>query len=40
MHDALWDGTNEYGVPVASGVYFCTMKTGIYTATQRLVLVR
>lgn len=39
-HEAVWDGTGERGSRVASGVYFCTLKTGVYTATQRLVLVR
>lgn len=40
MHEAVWDGSNAHGTGVASGVYFCTLKTGIYTATQRLVLIK
>ncbi|HUV35775.1 MAG TPA: C25 family cysteine peptidase [Patescibacteria group bacterium] len=39
-HETVWDGTNERGTRVASGVYFCMLKTGVYRATQRLVLVR
>ena len=38
---ALWDGTNEAGEPVASGVYFYTIQTADdYTATKKMVVVR
>lgn len=33
-----WDGNNEYGESVASGVYFYTLTAGNYTATRRMVI--
>jgi hypothetical protein len=39
-HSVSWDGRDESGGPVASGVYFCRMRTGVYTASSRLVLLR
>ncbi|MCG9129428.1 PD40 domain-containing protein [Candidatus Poribacteria bacterium] len=35
---AYWDGMNETGEPVASGVYFYTMKAGTITTTKRMVI--
>lgn len=35
---AYWDGRNEWGEPVASGVYFYTLKTGDFTATRKLLI--
>jgi hypothetical protein len=38
---AYWDGTNESGEPVASGVYFYTIQTDDnYTATKKMVMAR
>jgi hypothetical protein len=39
-HEAVWDGTDNRGAAVASGVYFCRFRTDAYTATTRLALVR
>lgn len=39
-HEAVWDGRDGSGAPVASGVYFCRFKAGVYEATGRLVLLR
>jgi hypothetical protein len=39
-HAAVWDGTDNRGTAVASGIYFCRFKTGPYEATTRLALVR
>ena len=39
-HSAAWDGRDKAGRQVSSGVYFCRLKTGVYTATSRLVLLR
>jgi hypothetical protein len=40
IHSVRWDGRDGEGRPVSSGVYFCRMKTGVYSATSRLVLLR
>ena len=37
---AYWDGRNESGESVASGVYFYTLTAGDYSATRRLVIVK
>ena len=35
---AYWDGRNEFGEPVASGVYFYTLTTGNFTATRKMLI--
>ncbi|RKU21404.1 hypothetical protein C6500_06510 [Candidatus Poribacteria bacterium] len=35
---AHWDGKNELGEPVASGVYFYTLKAGDLTATRKMLV--
>ena len=35
---AHWDGRNAQGEPVASGVYFYTLKAGEFTATQKMLI--
>ena len=37
---AYWNGKNELGEPVASGVYFYTLTAGDFTATRRLLIVK
>ena len=37
---AYWDGHNESGESVASGVYFYQLRAGDYTATRRMVIVK
>ena len=39
-HMAVWDGTNDAGEQVSSGVYFAHLKAGVFTATRRMVLLR
>jgi len=39
-HSVRWRGLNHQGVGVASGVYFCRLTSGGYTATSRMVLLR
>ena len=39
-HRVSWNGIDDHGRPVASGVYFCRLRAGAYEATGRLVLVR
>ena len=35
---AYWDGRNEVGEPVASGVYFYTLIAGDFTATRKMLI--
>ena len=35
---AYWDGRNQVGEPVASGVYFYTLKTGDFAATRKMLI--
>ena len=35
-----WDGKNEIGEPVASGIYFYTLTTGDFTATRKMLLMK
>ena len=35
---AYWDGKNELGEPVASGLYFYTLNAGEFTATRKLLI--
>ena len=37
---AHWDGKNERGEPVASGVYFYTFTAGDFTATRKMLIIR
>ncbi len=37
---AYWDGRNTVGEPVASGVYFYTLKAGEFTATRKMLIVK
>lgn len=40
VHRAVWDGTDQAGRPVASGVYFYRLKTDTFTGTRKMVLQR
>ena len=35
-----WDGDNVNGAAVSSGIYFCRMKAGDFTATRKMVLMK
>ena len=35
---AYWDGRNEFGEPVASGVYFYTLTAGNFSATRKMLI--
>ena len=37
---AVWDGHNDAGAPVASGVYFCRMVAGAFSDNRRMVLLK
>lgn len=40
VHRAVWDGRNQDGVPVATGVYLCRLASGRFTSTSKLLLLR
>ena len=37
---AYWDGKNEVGEPVASGVYFYTLTAGDFSATRKMLIMK
>ena len=37
---AYWDGRDDVGEEVASGVYFCTLRSGDFSQTRRMVILR
>ena len=39
-HVITWDGRNDDGQIVTSGIYFSNMKTGKYTATKKMILMK
>jgi len=36
----MWDGKNDSGKEVASGVYFCRLKAGDFSETRKIVLIK
>ena len=40
MHSIDWNGEDEFGNPVNSGVYFYKLKCGKYSATKKMILIR
>ncbi len=39
-HSELWDRTNDNGIRVAPGIYFCRMEAGKFQETRKLVLLQ
>ncbi|UCE18070.1 MAG: T9SS type A sorting domain-containing protein [Gemmatimonadota bacterium] len=39
-YTVTWDGRDESGVEVTSGVYFCTIEAGNFTATKKMLLLK
>jgi hypothetical protein len=39
-HWIIWDGNNDLGQPVASGVYFMTMQAGPFRDTKKLIVLK
>ena len=35
-----WDGRNEFGEPVASGVYFYHLSAGDYSAARKMLIIK
>jgi hypothetical protein len=40
VHSIVWDGTNDAGTPVASGVYFVQMKAGEFEQRRKMTLLK
>ena len=40
QYSVTWDGTDSSGREVGSGIYFCRLEGGDYTATKRMVLMK
>jgi hypothetical protein len=39
-HALQWDGTNDFGEPAPSGVYFCTLEAASFSTSRPVVLAR
>jgi flagellar hook assembly protein FlgD len=39
-YEVIWDGKDENGKEVASGIYFYQLKTKDFTATKKMILLR
>jgi hypothetical protein len=37
---AYWDGRNQFGEQVSSGVYFYNLNTGDFTATRKMIIMK
>ncbi len=40
VHSVVWDGRDEHGRSMPSGVYFCRMRSGDYSQTRKIVLAK
>jgi len=39
-HSATWDGRDGYGIPVASGIYFCHLTAGPFQAVRKMLFLK
>jgi flagellar hook assembly protein FlgD len=39
-HQVVWDGTNDDGHKVGSGVYWSQMKAGSYVSSKKMVILK
>jgi len=39
-HEVAWDGTDEYGIDVAAGVYLYRLRSGELEETRKMILLR
>jgi hypothetical protein len=40
MYKAFWDGRNDRGAPVATGLYFYRARIGEYGSVKKMVLLK
>lgn len=40
FHSVSWNGLNDLGAPVSTGMYFYTISAGTYTSTKKMVLLK
>ncbi len=40
QHSVIWDGTDENDQQVSSGIYFYKLKSGCYTSTKKMILIK
>jgi hypothetical protein len=40
LHVTYWDGTDQAGLPVASGIYFCKMWCDNFVDVKKLAVLR
>ena len=40
IHSIIWDGINESGNRVSSGIYFYELRAGAFTKTNKMLLVQ
>jgi hypothetical protein len=40
IHEEHWDGLDERGAPLASGVYFCSLKSRSFAVRKKMVILR
>ena len=39
-YSVVWDGSDEYGEPVSSGIYFYRMTAGTFIETKKMLLIK
>ncbi len=40
QHSVVWDGRDNNGAPVSSGVYFCRLTAGGFSQTRKMLMIK